>query len=274
MPVVEEVINAHVEAALVEALRSADAYYREKQIARARRDFASLFRRQGSIVLADMERLVKTQWPAVQESVTAAVDAALADMEVKTGTTAAKAFAKAALAGVEYGYKAGRRMIGIEGSFALPHPQAVEWARVNGLVRAKVVNETTRDEIRAMVVRGLDEGKSYAKVAREIKGRFSQYAVGQPQKHIASRAELVAVTENAYAYESGNRMLIDDLKATGLTLEKRWNVVDAGCCEICDENAAQGWIDSESVHVSGHDRPPAHPACRCGETYQRHREGG
>jgi hypothetical protein len=72
-----------------------------------------------------------------------------------------------------------------------------------------------------------------------------------------------------HSYESETRSLIDDVKAIGLTMVKRWNTVDGDCCDICRKNAAEGWIDSEQAHVSGHMHPLAHPACRCNETYQR-----
>ncbi|GAH30166.1 unnamed protein product, partial [marine sediment metagenome] len=47
--------------------------------------------------------------------------------------------------------------------------------------------------IAKVVTKGVGEGQSYDKVAREIKSRFNQFAVGKPQLHIQSRAHLVAV---------------------------------------------------------------------------------
>jgi hypothetical protein len=74
-------------------------------------------------------------------------------------------------------------------------------------------------------------------------------------------------TENADERES--RALIDDLRAVGLDMEKCWSVVDGDCCEICRLNAAEGWIDSEQAHASGHMYPLAHTGCRCCELYRR-----
>jgi hypothetical protein len=42
----------------------------------------------------------------------------------------------------------------------------------------------------------------------------------------------------------------------------------SGPCEICDENEAEGWIDSESIYPSGDDGPPFHPNCVCVEEYK------
>jgi hypothetical protein len=45
----------------------------------------------------------------------------------------------------------------------------------------------------------------------------------------------------------------------------------SGPCEICDENEAEGWIDSEDVYPSGDDGPPFHPNCVCSEEYKEKR---
>lgn len=45
----------------------------------------------------------------------------------------------------------------------------------------------------------------------------------------------------------------------------------SGPCEICDENEAEGWIDSEDVYPSGDDGPPFHPNCVCSEEYKESR---
>ncbi len=45
----------------------------------------------------------------------------------------------------------------------------------------------------------------------------------------------------------------------------------SGPCEICEENQAEGWIDSEDVYPSGDDGPPFHPHCVCTEEYKEKR---
>ena len=45
----------------------------------------------------------------------------------------------------------------------------------------------------------------------------------------------------------------------------------SGPCQTCDDNEAEGWIDSESVYPSGDDAPPFHPNCVCDEEYKTSR---
>ncbi len=45
----------------------------------------------------------------------------------------------------------------------------------------------------------------------------------------------------------------------------------SGQCELCEENEAEGWIDSEDVYPSGDDGPPFHPNCVCSEEYRERR---
>ncbi len=45
----------------------------------------------------------------------------------------------------------------------------------------------------------------------------------------------------------------------------------SGPCEICEDNQAEGWIDSEDVYPSGDDGPPFHPNCVCTEEYKEKR---
>jgi hypothetical protein len=251
-------------ATLEEVSKAFDAYKREKQIATARRRFAAWFRRQGEVLLPLVAK-VESKWPIVQESVSteikAQVLAALDQMHVKTHKVGVAAFEATLFDAVTMAHATGVQYLGVGTSFNLKHPDAVSWAKEHAGARISKVEDATKAEIHDMIVRGLDEGKSYSEVAREIKGRFSEFS--------SSRAQTVAVTENAYAYESGNRTLIDDLRSVGLDMEKQWNVVDGGCCDICDANASEGWIDSEETHSSGDTHPPNHPNCRCFETYKR-----
>jgi hypothetical protein len=251
-------------ATLEEVSKAFDAYKREKQIATARRRFAAWFRRQGEVLLPLVAK-VQLKWPMVQESVSTEIAqqvlSALDQMHVKTHSMGAKAFEATLFDAVTMARATGVQYLGVGTSFSLKHPDAVSWAQEHAGARISAVEDATKSEIHDMIVRGLDEGKSYSEVAREIKGRFSEFS--------SSRAQSVAVTENANAYESGSRLLIDDLRAVGLDMEKMWNVVDGGCCEICEANASEGWIDSEETHSSGDMHPPGHVNCRCNETYRR-----
>ncbi len=56
-------------------------------------------------------------------------------------------------------------------------------------------------------------------------------------------------------------------------LQKRSLTGDSasGPCPVCDDNEAEGWIDSEDVYPSGDDAPPFHPNCVCSEEYRESR---
>jgi uncharacterized protein with gpF-like domain len=128
----------------------------------------------------------------------------------------------------------------IEGKL-VDNPNA-EWA----------ITDSTRDAIREKVVAAIDEGWSPKHLANEIEnaGIFSE-----------DRAELVARTEIKNADNRGN---LESYKATGLDLEKSWQVsADHPGDDECDENESEGWIDIDEAFPSGDDSPGAHPNCLC-----------
>ena len=154
--------------------------------------------------------------------------------------------------------------LGVDISFDLENPRAVAFLEEYGAQRVSMINETTRSTIKSIVTQAVDEGWSYDRTAKALSDRFGEFAVGRPQQHIDSRAHLVAVTEAAHAYEAGNRMVVDDLIAAGLTMEIRWlNVGDNRVSEGCRANGAEGWIPATSTFQSGHQHPPRFPGCRC-----------
>jgi hypothetical protein len=155
-------------------------------------------------------------------------------------------------------------------ALGLKNPRAVQWLEEHAAEMVTKINQTTRDEIARLVTRGVEEGWSYNRTAREISGRFEEFAVGKPQLHIESRAHLVAVTESANAYEQGNRQGIDQLVAAGLEMEHSWNTMqDDLVTEECQENQDADWIPLDESFPSGDDEPPRFPGCRCYAAYRR-----
>jgi hypothetical protein len=152
--------------------------------------------------------------------------------------------------------------LSVDASFTLAHPDAVSWLTKHGADRVADIDDVTRRYIRTIVTQAADEGWSYSKTATAIKDRFIQFAVGVPQEHIQSRAELVAVTEVGEAYEKGASIVAAGLQSQGLVIEKSWLAEDDPCPE-CEENAADGWIGESDTFASGDDEPLAHPGCRC-----------
>lgn len=159
-------------------------------------------------------------------------------------------------------------------SFDLASPEAIEALRERAATRVAGINATTRDDIRRIIANGVADQKSYSAIAREIRAKYTQFAVGSPLEHIASRAELVAVTEIGDAYEAGARGVADRLVGAGLTMEKQWlDVGDRRVDPVCASNAAEAWIPIDQAFGSGHQQPTAHPGCRCTSQYRRQRAG-
>jgi len=160
------------------------------------------------------------------------------------------------------------------GSFKLPQPRAVAFLRQQGADRVTMINQTTRDRMRSLITQAVDEGWSYTKTAKAIKDRFDGFAGKMPQQHIRDRAELVAVTEAGDAYEEGAMQVGHELVLAGLVMEKSWLTVgdDRVDGARCAANHAQGWILLDQAFQSGHQRPLAHPACRCTILVQRRKQ--
>jgi HK97 family phage portal protein len=150
----------------------------------------------------------------------------------------------------------------------LVNERAVEWARehaaelvgkkwVNGKLvdnpnAAYRIDTVTRDGVQSLVTQAINEGWSNDRLASALKDSYA---------FSASRAELIAVTETAFADVAGNMIAYEE---SGVVVGKRWIVGSAEkLCEVCAENAAQGVIPFDKAFASGRLAPPAHPRCRC-----------
>lgn len=228
---------------------------------------AALFLRQGQLFLARFEALrgYFTEAPGPQ-AWQPAFDAAVA--ETKEG------FATAIDKGIEDAMKKGAKRftsdLGMEVRFDLANPRAVDYLRVHaGSLIASDVNATTKKYINTVMTNAANTGQSYDQAAKAITDRYSEFAVGQPQLHIDSRAHLIAITELAQGYEEANLVMAQEMADGGIPMQKHWltvhdNRVDA----TCTGNEARGWVPSEEAFPSGDMRPPEHPACRCTTQYQ------
>jgi hypothetical protein len=171
---------------------------------------------------------------------------------------------------IQAGARATIADLGADISFNLANPRAVAFLERYGAERVTKINQTTRKAIHDMVTRGMELGLPYDQVAEEISSRFSEFAVGMPQRHIESRAHLVAVTEAANGYEEGSRSAVGELEAAGIEIEHKWLTVgDSRVSDGCRSNQAAGWIPNGQAFPSGHERPPRFPGCRCTALYQR-----
>lgn len=150
------------------------------------------------------------------------------------------------------------------GWVSLPNLRAQEYAKKHAAEAVTQINDTTRKEIARIVSDGVKSGASYNDIAKAIKGKFEEFAVPMPQKHVSNRAVLVAVTELANAYCEGNAQVGNYLQDNGVKMMKAWQTLeDDRVSDGCRENERVGWIPINKEFPSGHMHPPRFPGCRC-----------
>lgn len=118
--------------------------------------------------------------------------------------------------------------------------------RING------INETTRDQIKALVGRQADEGWSIEQLAVEIRGAGRSIS--------EQRALLIANTEAASAHTKGALLAY---KESGVVAGVEWLVTRP--CPICSPLAGVVVELGSKFQAAGWsgDGPPVHPNCRC-----------
>lgn len=159
-------------------------------------------------------------------------------------------------------------------SFNVAHPDAVAWLANRSADRVAAINATTRDGLRTLLANAVDQGWSWTRTARAIEAQFAGFSGSVPQSFLRTRAELVAVTEMAEAYEHGQSVVRGDLEGLGLAVEKSWQSVnDERVSADCLGNQGQGWIPNADSFGSGASSPPEHPGCRCTSLSRVNTEG-
>lgn len=130
------------------------------------------------------------------------------------------------------------------------------------------INKTTKDRLLGILKNGVNDGKSYTQLAKEIvalsdKGVFS-----------ASRAQMIATNEIGKAYEFGNYVPVQEYsERTGKRVKKYWNTVrDNNVTKECEANELHNGgngIELDEAFPSGDAVAPrsSHPRCRCNVTY-------
>lgn len=184
----------------------------------------------------------------------------------------------AAAAGLTAGGAAMAKQFTVGAAFNLKNPRAVKYLKAHGAALITDINATTRARIATIVADGAEQGLSYTEVGNLIAAEFEAFA---PPKNIVdilldkaavrSRAEIVAIQELSMAYEAGNAIVVDDLVAGGLVMEKKWQTANDGKVDqdICAANQAQGWIPYADDFQSGHATAPGHVICRCATLHRR-----
>jgi Phage portal protein/Phage Mu protein F like protein len=114
------------------------------------------------------------------------------------------------------------------------------------------VAQTTRDEIRRIIVQALIDGMTPAEVETAIKNSLT---------FSATRAEMIARTELASAHVQG---ALAAARRSGVVM-KKYSMLGSehDLDDECDVNADAGEIGLEEGFPSGHSGPPYHPNCVC-----------
>jgi len=243
---------------------------KKRDTARLEKKVGAWFKWQGRVISKALPKMRKHFTESAESDFNAMFDSAI-KVTVRNGE---QIFADGLVPAVSQGYSAMAEEVGMQDAFKLKQPEAVKWARTQAAVDVSAVNDTTKETIRGMVTRGLEQGASYDEVARQISKRFEEFAIGKPQLHIESRAHLVAINENAVGYAHGETTLIDEIESTGIKMEKSWHTVgDDNVSDGCQRNADNGWIQNDEAFDSGDLTYPRFPGCRCNVQYRVSREG-
>ena len=169
----------------------------------------------------------------------------------------------------------------IEASFDVINPLSVKWAEKYSSELVTLVGKETKAGLREIVSHGLDKGKTFKQIAKEIEAtgiglngrqtgallKYGDFLEAQGLKGRAyldkynkyydrlqrERSELIARTE---ANRSVNEGYLDSLEGTRYEEVELSSAADA--CTLCLDLAGQRFKISEA---SG--RLPIHPACRC-----------
>jgi hypothetical protein len=168
-------------------------------------------------------------------------------------------------AGLEAAMKAGgtwqSMSLDIDETFSLSNPRAVTWLAGRAAEQVVGINETTRQTLEKVITDGLAQGDSYNKIASSIRSTYDGWEnSAQPgiPSFLRDRADVIAVTESAFAYEAGSRSVVDDLSAAGLDMEQSV-IAEDDACDDCSDNQGVGWISVNDDFPN--DPPPTHPSC-------------
>jgi SPP1 gp7 family putative phage head morphogenesis protein len=156
--------------------------------------------------------------------------------------------------------------IGVELSFDVAtDPRAIQYIERSKLTLVENLTETTRERVRAVLADGVAKGRSPQQVAADLRKLYAGWSTPDPRRHIRDRAELIAITEMGEAYSYASLEQGRDMANLGLPMQKAWETVGDDRVDLphCRANQQQGWIPLADQFQSGHDRPLAHPGCRC-----------
>lgn len=260
----EHTLTLFVEAQTAKAVRRAI----DTRAAKLQTELAKLFRIQGNAVVRALTSLKKSFTEDAGDDFDNLFDGAILDSSARMQEAIDTAIKAALLDGA-------RNLISEFSSnivFSLTNPRAVAYTSQYAANLITGIDSTTRDQLRRLVEVAVANGTPYTTLANQIKARYQEFAIGVPQRHLRSRAELVAVTEVGNAYQEGNLIAARLMGEKGIKLEKLWQTVgDRRVSAGCITNNRAGWIEASADFPSGDQRPLRFPGCRCAALYRRAR---
>ena len=179
--------------------------------------------------------------------------------------------------------------------------KTLDWAAIHSADLVKQITEETRAGLAETIYQGIKNGLDMQKLGREIRPDLLANDIGTKldmfaglnsqriqsclkyeeqlisegrdakqvesmletfaKKQLKDRGETIARTETAKAYTEGSKFQAQRLGAS----EKRI-IAGPNECEICQENAAVGWISVDEDFPNGD--VPTHPNCKCAVSHR------
>lgn len=148
-------------------------------------------------------------------------------------------------------------------NFNLSNPLAVEYIEKGKVLSLANMSNTTKDNLRPILLNAIETGQSHQKTMSIISDSF---VFGR------NRAKMIAVHELGDAYEEGNYIPMKDAQDDGNEVRKKWLTVgDDRVTPSHTANQSDGWIEfDDTFSGTGDERAPAsdNPRCRCTTLYE------
>ncbi len=155
--------------------------------------------------------------------------------------------------------------VGNDALFQVVNEQAVQYARTHAASLAANLQEATVNSLRSVIGRGIDKGWSVE--------QFTESIMGNGRLFSPERAQVIARTETARAFNEGNLEVMRNVPSVA---GKKW-LKAPGACPYCVTASKQSEknpmplnkkfvVDMGTLKVKrvAVDSPPLHPNCRCG----------
>jgi hypothetical protein len=213
-------------------------------------------------LLARRQSLREALDPRLEAEVLAAVEAAWPSGEDRLADAISRSGAQASRLATNWTLAS----IGMPNATSIA-PALVDWLAEHSLTRAREIDATSMERIRDVLARGIEQDHTTARIARDLRGEFDGWTrpsargrLTAEERAIVRRAEMIAVTEVAEAWEETSYRVLQEQEFEYVI----WiDSQDERTCEICIGNAAAGPVRVGEPFPSGDLHPPAHPLDRC-----------